>query len=102
MLLSQVRTLSSAHMASLKGIHSRETAPRLHAEVAQLVEHYLAKVDVASSTLVFRSEMFPSLIRETICKLLINNIINGRVSELVPGAPLQKVIRWFESTPDLI
>ena len=30
------------------------------AEVAQLVEHYLAKVDVASSTLVFRSEKIPS------------------------------------------
>ncbi len=29
-----------------------------HAEVAQLVEHNLAKVGVASSNLVFRSEKF--------------------------------------------
>ncbi len=30
--------------------------PSLHAEVAQLVEHDLAKVGVASSSLVFRSK----------------------------------------------
>ena len=30
-----------------------------HAEIAQLVEHNLAKVGVASSSLVFRSKYFP-------------------------------------------
>ncbi len=31
-----------------------------HAEIAQLVEHNLAKVGVASSSLVFRSKFFPT------------------------------------------
>ena len=34
----------------------RENAPR-NAEIAQLVEHNLAKVGVASSSLVFRSKV---------------------------------------------
>lgn len=49
------------------------------AGVAQLVEHYLAKVDVASSNLVFRS---------------IKKGASGRVGL---GAALQKLLRGFKS-----
>ena len=37
------------------GGHEFESRPGRHAEIAQLVEHDLAKVGVASSSLVFRS-----------------------------------------------
>ncbi len=38
-----------------------KSSVRRNAEIAQLVEHHLAKVGVASSSLVFRSILFVSL-----------------------------------------
>ena len=38
-----------------------KSSVRQNAEIAQLVEHHLAKVGVASSSLVFRSILFVSL-----------------------------------------
>ena len=38
-----------------------KSSARRNAEIAQLVEHHLAKVGVASSSLVFRSILFVSL-----------------------------------------
>ena len=38
------------------GVLKRQSAKHLDAEIAQLVEHDLAKVGVASSSLVFRSK----------------------------------------------
>ena len=36
----------------------------VHAEIAQLVEHNLAKVGVASSSLVFRSSLIGALVQQ--------------------------------------
>ena len=38
----------------------KPAAGKTNAEIAQLVEHHLAKVGVASSSLVFRSILFAS------------------------------------------
>ena len=43
--------------------HKRECFNNEKAEIAQLVEHNLAKVGVASSSLVFRSKEYPKIIR---------------------------------------
>ncbi len=51
-------------------------APMKHAEIAQLVEHDLAKVGVASSSLVFRSKGFRN-IRDPFC-------VEARTSDPVP------------------
>ena len=47
--------------AGLQKIPTFATANEKNAEIAQLVEHNLAKVRVASSSLVFRSHFFEIL-----------------------------------------
>ena len=47
--------------ADLQKIPTFATANEKNAEIAQLVEHNLAKVRVASSSLVFRSRFFEIL-----------------------------------------
>ena len=58
----------------------------VHAEIAQLVEHNLAKVRVASSSLVFRSKllMLCFVFTNGTASTLIHSIFsNGEVAELV-------------------
>ena len=61
------------------------------ADVAQLVEHHLAKVDVASSSLVVRSQ-------DTV--EASSRCLHGGVAER-RGSGLQSRIRGFESRPHL-
>ena len=61
-----------------------------YADVAQLVEHHLAKVDVASSNLVVRSQ-------DTVtAKALRNRRLHGGLAER-RGSGLQSRIHGFES-----
>ena len=61
-----------------------------NADVAQLVEHHLAKVDVASSNLVVRSQ-------DTVtAKILRNRRLHGGLAER-RGSGLQSRIHGFES-----
>ena len=59
--------------AGLRKIPTFATANEKNAEIAQLVEHNLAKVRVASSSLVFRSCFFE----------IVGTIIFAQVAELV-------------------
>ena len=51
----------SRMFAGLRNLSTFATANEKNAEIAQLVEHNLAKVRVASSSLVFRSCFFEML-----------------------------------------
>ena len=65
-----------------------------NADVAQLVEHHLAKVDVASSNLVVRSQ-------DTVtAKVLRNRRLHGGLAER-RGSGLQSRIHGFESRTHL-
>ena len=65
-----------------------------NADVAQLVEHHLAKVDVASSNLVVRSQ-------DTVtAKVLLNRRLHGGLAER-RGSGLQSRIHGFESRTHL-
>ena len=65
-----------------------------NADVAQLVEHHLAKVDVASSNLVVRSQ-------DTVtAKILRNRRLHGGLAER-RGSGLQSRIHGFESRTHL-
>src|SRR5690606_9325140 len=58
---SFARFEASANVSS-RTTGRRKSSGKLHADVAQLVEHHLAKVDVASSSLVVRSGSSPSFL----------------------------------------
>ena len=65
-----------------------------NADVAQLVEHHLAKVDVASSNLVVRSQ-------DTVTAKVLRNLgLHGGLAER-RGSGLQSRIHGFESRTHL-
>ena len=73
--------------------HGRESTLR-NADVAQLVEHHLAKVDVASSNLVVRSQ-------DTVTAMILRNRrLHGGLAER-RGSGLQSRIHGFESRTHL-
>ena len=68
----------------------RQGIKPINADVAQLVEHHLAKVDVASSNLVVRSQ-------DTVTAMaLTNRRLHGGLAER-RGSGLQSRIHGFES-----
>ena len=69
-------------MQSLKGIHSREAAPLLHAGVAHLVERHVANVEAVGSNPISRSVKY------------------GRMGERLAES-LQNFLHWFKSSYDL-
>ena len=80
----------------------RRLAPARHADVAQLVEHHLAKVRVAGSNPVVRSEepnaVFPR--RSTASSVRIRLGSDGRPMAEWPsglGKGLQSPVRGFDS-----
>ena len=62
----------------------------LHAEVAQLVEHHLAKVEVAGSNLVFRSK---NSIRTSGWNFLFTAIFGALVAKLVDAQDLKSCLQ---------
>ena len=66
--------LGANYLAGRKNVLSLHPLSRnnvqSHAEIAQLVEHNLAKVGVAISSLVFRSQIFPGEVAELVGALL--------------------------------
>ena len=67
------------------------------AEIAQLVEHNLAKVGVASSSLVFRSRTILIIRVAEIAQLVEHNLAKVRVasSSLVFRSKREISLRWF-------